>query len=164
MLKCFSFEVTSDEKLRADTIPGEPCAYSCPDHTILLMWTLLETSFAFYRDKPRNLEFWLWTLDSFYGLRMTNCLLDHSLKLRLFKHFFDYVLLEPWTWSKFSFPFLLDFGLCWAWTWDLDSGLSIKVFTNLEEQASCQRCDIKICHSHQLSLSACTSVDHQSEP
>ena len=37
-------------------------------------------------------------------------------------------------------------------------------FTFLVERASCQRCDRKICHSHQLSPLACTFVDHQSEP
>ena len=47
------------------------------------------------RDKPRNLEFGLWTLDFFYELRMTQGYqLDHSLSKRLLKHFFDNVLLE----------------------------------------------------------------------
>ena len=36
------------------------------------------------REKPRNLDFGLWTLDFFYGLRMTQgCQLDHSLSQRL---------------------------------------------------------------------------------
>ena len=46
------------------------------------------------RDKPRNLDFGLWSLDFFYGLRMTKGYqLDHSLSQRLLKYFFDNVLL-----------------------------------------------------------------------
>ena len=47
------------------------------------------------RDKPRNLDFGLWTLDFFYGLRMTQGYqVEHSLSQRLLKHLFDNVLLE----------------------------------------------------------------------
>ena len=49
------------------------------------------------RDQPRNLDldFGLWTLDFFYGLRMTqDNQLDLSLSQRLLKHFFDNVLHE----------------------------------------------------------------------
>ena len=43
----------------------------------------------------QGLDFGLWTLDFFYGLRMTQGYqLDHSLPQRLLKHFFDNVLLE----------------------------------------------------------------------
>ena len=45
------------------------------------------------RDMPRNLDFGLWSLDFFYGLRMSYQL-DHSLSQRLVKHFFDNVFLE----------------------------------------------------------------------
>ena len=42
-----------------------------------------------------NLDLGLWTLDCFYGLRMTQGYqLDHSLSQRLLKHFFNNVLLE----------------------------------------------------------------------
>ena len=42
-----------------------------------------------------TLDFGLWTLDFFYGLRMNQGYqLDHSLSQRLFKDFFDNVLLE----------------------------------------------------------------------
>ena len=43
-----------------------------------------------------NLDLGLWTLNFFYGLRMTSGFYqqDHSLSQRLLKHFFDNVLLE----------------------------------------------------------------------
>ena len=42
-----------------------------------------------------NLDFGLWTLDFFYGLRMTQGYqLDHSLSQRLLKNFLDDVLNE----------------------------------------------------------------------
>ena len=42
-----------------------------------------------------TLDFLSWTLDFFYGLRMTQCYqLDHSLSQRLLKNFFDNVLIE----------------------------------------------------------------------
>ena len=47
------------------------------------------------RDKPRNLNFGLWTFNFFYGLRMTQGYqLDHSKSQRLLKYFFDKVLLD----------------------------------------------------------------------
>ena len=52
---------------------------------------ILETRLAF----DMNLEFGYKTLDFFYGLRMTKGYqLDHSLSLRLLKHFFDNIFLE----------------------------------------------------------------------
>ena len=47
------------------------------------------------RDKPRNFDFGSWTLDFFYGLRMTQCYqLDRSLSQRFLRHFFANVLIE----------------------------------------------------------------------
>ena len=77
------------------------------------------------RDKPRNLDFGaldLWTLDFFYGLRMTqDYQLDHSLSQRLLNYFFDNVLLEhvgliqkileTAQTPNSSFHFLCDLGL-----------------------------------------------------
>ena len=42
-----------------------------------------------------NLDFGLWILDFFYGLRMTQGYqLDHSISQRLLKHFFGNVILK----------------------------------------------------------------------